>query len=106
LPAIRSIAKDRSRREDVAISCARFHETMATAIAKGCSLARSSGAPNTVVLSGGCFQNAKLTTRARQLLEATGFEVLTHRRTPPNDGALSLGQAAVASFRLAGKGGQ
>jgi hydrogenase maturation protein HypF len=103
LPAVRSIAQGCSRRKDVSLAAARFHETIAVAIAEACRLARSSGAPKTVVLSGGCFQNARLTERATVLLEGIGFEVLTHRRAPPNDGGLSLGQAAVASFHMSGR---
>jgi hydrogenase maturation protein HypF len=49
-----------------------------------------------VVLSGGVFQNAYLATCTSTLLEQNGFRVLTHHKVPPNDGGLSLGQAALA----------
>ncbi len=54
-----------------------------------------------MALSGGCFQNRRLTELAVAELEGLGFEVLLHERVPCNDGGLALGQAAVASFRLA-----
>ncbi|MBA2245247.1 MAG: hypothetical protein H0W11_09845 [Gemmatimonadetes bacterium] len=49
-----------------------------------------------VALSGGCFQNRRLLACTRGALERAGFRVLTHRRVPPSDGGISLGQAAVA----------
>jgi hydrogenase maturation protein HypF len=48
-----------------------------------------------VVLTGGCFQNARLTEGI--LGELSGdFAVYTHAHVPPNDGGLALGQALVA----------
>jgi hydrogenase maturation protein HypF len=49
-----------------------------------------------VVLSGGVFQNRYLTERAAEKLEQQGFVVHTHRQVPPNDGGISLGQAALS----------
>jgi hydrogenase maturation protein HypF len=57
-----------------------------------------------VALSGGTFQNALLFTRLKGTLEAYGFEVLTHKLTPPNDGGIALGQVAVAAATLKSKG--
>ncbi|HWV37278.1 MAG TPA: carbamoyltransferase HypF [Vulgatibacter sp.] len=78
---------------------ARFHGTLAEAIRAGCRRARNEGAPGTVALAGGCFQNALLVHEARRRLEADGFEVLLNRRVPPNDGGIALGQAAIAAAR-------
>jgi hydrogenase maturation protein HypF len=84
-------------REQIA---AAFHETVADGAARACREARGKGAGGeTVVLSGGSFQNLRLLASTRSRLEAHGFRVLTHRLVPPNDGGISYGQAAVASAR-------
>jgi hydrogenase maturation protein HypF len=81
-------------REEVA---AAFHETVARAAAEACAAA---GEADTVVLSGGTFQNLRLLASTRSRLEAHGFRVLSHQRVPPNDGCISYGQAAVAAAVL------
>ena len=63
----------------------------------------TAAAPNgldTVALSGGVFQNARLTTVVVEALEAAGLRVLVHRLIPPNDGGVSVGQAAIAARRV------
>jgi len=63
-------------------------------------IARRAGL-ETIVLGGGCFQNRLLAERVTGLLARDGFRVLTHRRVPPGDGGLAVGQVWAAALRLA-----
>jgi hydrogenase maturation protein HypF len=73
----------------------RFHETM---VAMAVAVARRQP-ERRIVLTGGCFQNKLLTERLVGALEEIGFLVFTHRRVPPNDGGLAVGQLGVAAMR-------
>jgi len=53
---------------------------------------------STVVLSGGVFQNGMLLEDLNQLLGSERLEIWTNREVPPNDGGISLGQAALSAF--------
>jgi hydrogenase maturation protein HypF len=86
------LAAGRSRGEIAAA----FHEGVAEVAARACAEAGEAGV---VVLSGGSFQNLRLLGSLRTRLGNLGFEVLTHRRVPPNDGGISYGQAAIAARR-------
>ncbi|MDD5397787.1 MAG: hypothetical protein PHU70_01785, partial [Dehalococcoidia bacterium] len=55
---------------------------------------------STVALSGGCFQNRLLLSKVTALLRHSGFQILTHRNVPANDGGISLGQAIIAGRSL------
>jgi len=103
-PAVRQMVAELSAGRRPADVAGSFHETMARVVLAGCRRIRDTSLLGTVALSGGCFQNRRLTERSLALLEADGFQVLLHRRVPPNDGGVSLGQAAVAAARLGGKG--
>ena len=81
------------------VIAARLHNGVAAMISRACLLLRERSGLGTVALSGGVFQNLLLLNAAVQLLEHDGFRVLTHARVPPNDGGISLGQAAVAAAR-------
>ncbi len=54
-----------------------------------------------VALTGGVFQNQILLNQVRIHLEAMKLEVFTHSQVPPNDGGISLGQAAIAVAQFA-----
>jgi hydrogenase maturation protein HypF len=53
---------------------------------------------DTVVLSGGVFQNELLLEDLQSLLTEGSLQVWTNHAVPPNDGGISLGQAALAAF--------
>ncbi|MGH3320566.1 MAG: carbamoyltransferase HypF [Streptosporangiaceae bacterium] len=96
---VRSVVDDLRRGTDVARVAARFHNGLAAAIVASCVRIRESDGLSVVALSGGVFQNRLLLDRVVSSLEAEGFRVLVHSRVPPNDGGISLGQAAVAGAR-------
>jgi hydrogenase maturation protein HypF len=78
----------------VSAVAARFHRTLAEMIVY---VAVRQGIES-VVLSGGCFQNRRLTELAVSRLREAGCRPYWHQRIPPNDGGIALGQiAAVAS---------
>lgn len=72
---------------------ARWHAALAGLIAE----AVAQRCESTVVLTGGCFQNALLLEQTAQLLRAQGRHVYWPRRLPVNDGGLAAGQAAVVA---------
>jgi hydrogenase maturation protein HypF len=53
---------------------------------------------NVVVLSGGVFQNELLLEDLNDLLSGNNVQIWTNHLVPPNDGGISLGQAAMAAF--------
>jgi hydrogenase maturation protein HypF len=74
---------------------ARFHRAVADLI---CDLAEVNATGlRTVALSGGVFQNALLLRLSIHGLQAKGFDVITHRHVPPNDGGIALGQLLVGN---------
>ncbi len=81
---------------DAARGAALFHATLVEALAQWCVNQARSQELTTIVLGGGCFNNAILTQGLRQRLMAERLNVLEARQAPPNDGGLSLGQAWVA----------
>jgi hydrogenase maturation protein HypF len=96
-PMIVEVARDVRRRVAPPLIGRRFHSTMVEVIARVCGRLRAKSGLDAVVLSGGVFLNALLTAEAAARLASDGFRVYRHRRVPPNDGGLSLGQLAVAA---------
>jgi hydrogenase maturation protein HypF len=91
-PLITAILDNLEAKVPVGKIAARFHNTLAAIIVEVAERVGVEG----VVLSGGCFQNKILTERTVEGLESKGFRPYCHQRIPPNDGGISLGQAAIA----------
>ncbi len=91
-PLIRGLWTDRQSGVPPGISAAKFHNTLA----QWAATMAGSRPEIDVVLGGGCFQNALLTTRVKAGLERIGRHVYPPGAIPPNDGGLAVGQLAIA----------
>ncbi len=97
-PALGAVVADRLRGRPPAEVAYAFHAGLAAAMAGAArELAAEAGARH-VVLSGGVFQNVLLVALIKAELEKLSLEVWTNREVPPNDGGISLGQAALAAL--------
>lgn len=97
-PLVAALLEDCSRGIDPRAVAAGFHDafgratvTLASQLATECGL-------DTIAVTGGVFQNWVLTEIVATGLRANGFDVLIHAEVPPNDGGISVGQAAIGAF--------
>jgi hydrogenase maturation protein HypF len=95
-PALRAVIEARQNGRDPAGIASAFHRGLAQGIADAVLALTAAHALDTVVLSGGVFQNALLLHEIRLRLAPTRLQLWTNRDVPPNDEGISLGQAALA----------
>jgi hydrogenase maturation protein HypF len=81
---------------DVSHGAAVFHATLAAGLAEWVALAASKYHCSLIALGGGCFHNGLLLRLLSGHLTANSLTVLSAKQLPPNDSAISLGQAWVA----------
>ena len=98
---VREIAEELDAGVPAGIIAARFHNTLVEATALAVESAAAAHGELPVALSGGCFQNPRLTESLVARLSPR-FDVYLNRRVPPGDGGIALGQAAVAAATLKG----
>jgi len=78
-----------------AVVSARFHNTLVEATAEVTRAALAQHGDMPVVLSGGCFQNARLAEGVIAAIRPFNRIYMNHE-IPPGDGGIALGQALVA----------
>jgi hydrogenase maturation protein HypF len=94
-PLLSAVINDQRAGVDVGVIGARFHQAVANLVVGLAESQRDDS--RRIALSGGVFQNALLLELTLNKLRGSGFHVITHRRVPPNDGGIALGQLLVGN---------
>ena len=97
-PLLLAVAEDCKAGRDRCDIARAFQRGVAEGVAAAISELCSTHEIDTVVLSGGVFQNDLLLADLRKRLKEQHLEIWTNHEVPPNDGGISLGQAALAAF--------
>jgi hydrogenase maturation protein HypF len=97
-PLLLAVAQDRVRGRDVREIARSFQRGIAQGLCDALYYISRRHAVDTVVFSGGVFQNGLLLEDLKSLLADEPLRVWTNHAVPPNDGGISLGQAALAAF--------
>jgi hydrogenase maturation protein HypF len=103
-PLLQSVVRDRQRGRDPRDIARAFQRGIAQGLCDCIQGMCAEKALDTIVVSGGVFQNELLLQDVKSLLASTSVNIWTNHAVPPNDGGISLGQAALATFSKEAKG--
>jgi len=95
-PLLAAVIEDRRAGRPAPEIARAFHGGLAAGLAAAAVELAGREGLDTVVLTGGVFQNRLLLERTAALLRAASLAVWTNHQVPANDGGISLGQAALA----------
>ncbi len=85
---IEEILQDLQNNQPISKISAKFHNTLTEIIVKIAKKIKI----NSIILTGGCFQNKYLLEQAIIKLRNANFTPYWHQNIPPNDGGISVGQ--------------
>jgi hydrogenase maturation protein HypF len=98
-PLLQAVSVDRTNRRNPEEIARAFQLGVAHGVAQGVETLAAAAKLDTVIFSGGVFQNEMLLEDLKAKLEDTGLHLWMNQAVPPNDGGISLGQAALAAFQ-------
>jgi hydrogenase maturation protein HypF len=97
-PLLANLAQDRFFGREAG-ECARaFQKGVAVGVFNAVTMLCREHDVDTIVLSGGVFQNELLLEDLKSMFASTPLQIWTNHEVPSNDGGISLGQATLASF--------
>jgi hydrogenase maturation protein HypF len=102
-PLLQAIMRDRLKGRDPEDIARAFQRGVAHGLCNAISILGDRLSLNTIVLSGGVFQNELLLNDMKSALSAETIQIWTNHAVPANDGGISLGQATLAAFAEAAR---
>jgi hydrogenase maturation protein HypF len=97
-PLLIAMIADRVRGRDITEIASAFQWGIAHGLHDALEVLSRTHGLDTIVLSGGVFQNELLLEDLKSLFKSKSLQLWTNHAVPPNDGGISLGQAAMAAF--------
>jgi hydrogenase maturation protein HypF len=97
-PLLRGVIEDRLRGRDPREMARAFHRGLADGLRDAAVALCGAHGLDTVAASGGVLQNTVLLDDLASLLERERLVLWINHRVPPNDGGISLGQAALGAL--------
>jgi hydrogenase maturation protein HypF len=102
-PLLQHVIRDRLRGRPAAEIARAFHTAIAQGLSCAATMLCEANGIDTIVLSGGVFQNELLLENVKALFRGMPIFIWTNSAVPPNDGGISLGQAALGAVALRGE---
>jgi hydrogenase maturation protein HypF len=97
-PLLSAVAEDRNRNRSINHIARAFQRGIAQGLCDAIQSISHLHGLDTIVLSGGVFQNESLLEDLKSLAAEKSLHLWTNHQVPSNDGGISLGQAALAAF--------
>lgn len=102
-PVLKGILEDLNAGVSAGDLSARFHNTLSWLLLEKAKLYRLQTGVEKVVISGGCFQNKRLTEQLQRMFAKENIPLYVPGRIPCNDGGIAVGQLAIAASLYEGK---